>query len=75
MCPTKIDYNRKPDKWGYCPENIDETRRDLKVININTVGSADIGDKDNEYHSGICNFPFINKEISKFGIVDNFCNI
>ena len=20
MCPTKLDYQRRPDKWGYCPE-------------------------------------------------------
>jgi len=67
MCPTKIDYHRKPDKWGYCPENIDETLRNLKVIDIDAVSSADIGDKNGEYHVGKCNFPFTHKETSDTG--------
>jgi hypothetical protein len=67
MCPTKIDYQRKPDKWGYCPENIDETRRDMNVIDIDAVGSADIGEKNGEYHAGKCNFPFTHKETSDTG--------
>jgi hypothetical protein len=54
MCPTKVDFQRKPDKWGYCPEKIEETRKTLNVIDIETVGGDD-------YHVGKCNFPFINK--------------
>lgn len=67
MCPTKINFQRVPDKWGYCPEKIDETRRDLNVIDVNTVSSHDIGDKDGEYQAGKCKFPFAHKEISKIG--------
>jgi len=67
MCPTKIDYHRKPDKWGYCPENINETRREINVIDIDTVGSADIGNKNGEYKSGNCLFPFTHKESNKNG--------
>ena len=22
MCPTRLDFNRQPDKWGFGPENI-----------------------------------------------------
>ena len=62
MCPTKVDFQRKPDKWGYCPEKIEDTKRDLKVIDIETVGG-------NEYHAGRCNFPFVNKEtINKYNL-------
>jgi len=67
MCPTKIDYHRKPDKWGYCPENIEETHRNMNVIDIDAVGSSDIGDKNGEYHAGKCNFPFTHKETSDTG--------
>ena len=35
MCPTKLDYTRtKADNWGYCPENINKTKSDLKVIEV-----------------------------------------
>jgi len=59
MCPTKIDFHRKPDKWGYCPEKIEESRRDLKVIEIETEGN------NKDYFEGICNFPFISKTKNK----------
>jgi len=67
MCPTKLDHHRKPEQWGYCPENIDETRRNLNVIDIDTVGSMEIGEKGGDYHAGKCMFPFANKEASETG--------
>jgi len=42
MCPTKLDYYRNPDKWGYCPEKIDETKNKLKVIEIEKTDASDI---------------------------------
>jgi hypothetical protein len=56
MCPTKIDYQRKPDKWGYCPEKIDETKKSLKVIEVDTVGD------NKNYYKGRCLSPHMVKE-------------
>ena len=56
MCPTKIDYQRKPDKWGYCPEKIEETKKALKVIEIDTVGD------NKNYYKGRCLLPHMVKE-------------
>ena len=56
MCPTKLDVQRKPDKWGYCPEKIDETRKKQNIIDIDTVGD------NKEYFEGKCMFPFIVNE-------------
>ena len=56
MCPTKLDYNRQPDNWGYCPEKIETTKKNLKLIEIDKTE----GDEDNnEYKVGKCEFPFI----------------
>jgi hypothetical protein len=56
MCPTRLDYQRKPDKWGYCPEKILETKKELNFIDINTEGDG------KDYHEGSCKFPYMNKE-------------
>jgi len=59
MCPTKLDYTRtKADNWGYCPENLNATKKQLKIIEINAEGD----DNNKEYKEGQCDFPFISKE-------------
>ena len=55
MCPTKLDLQRKPDKWGYCPEKIEDTKERLNVVEVDAVGD----ENDGEYKSGRCDFPFI----------------
>ena len=67
MCPTKIDYQRKPDKWGYCPEKIQETNAKLNVIQINTEGDG------KEYKEGKCLFPHMEKQKSPEG--ENIYNL
>ena len=64
MCPTKVDFHRKPDKWGYCPEKIEETRKDLKVIETDTVGNG------KDYFEGKCNLPFVSKTKQSSGTED-----
>lgn len=59
MCPTKVDFHRKPDKWGYCPEKIEESRKELKVIETETEGN------NKDYFEGTCNFPFVSKTKNK----------
>ena len=62
MCPTKLDYTRtKAENWGYCPEKIEATKKQLKVIEIDTAGDAN----NKEYKEGKCHFPFINKTEGK----------
>jgi hypothetical protein len=59
MCPTKTNFNRVPDKWGYCPEKIDETKKRLNVIEIDTDGD------NKDYYPGKCLFPFMVKDKDK----------
>ena len=60
MCPTKLDFNvnRRPDKWGYCPEKIETTKQALNVIEIDAVGD----ENEKEYKTGKCDFPFIEQQ-------------
>ena len=59
MCPTKLDYTRtKADNWGYCPENLNATKKQMKVIEINAEGD----ETNKEFKEGQCEFPFIGKE-------------
>ena len=63
MCPTKLDYTRKPDKWGYCPELIEVTKERMGVIEIDAVGDDNKDSKDyKDYKGGRCNFPYFVKD-------------
>lgn len=53
VCPVAVDENRKPYRWGYCPEDPDITRARKKIININTVGDK------KKYFPGTCNLPYL----------------
>ena len=60
MCPTKLDYTRtKADNWGYCPENLYDTKKKLKVIEIHAEGD----ENNKDYKEGQCDIPFVSKEI------------
>jgi hypothetical protein len=65
MCPTKLDYQRRPDKWGYCPEKIEATKERMNVIDVDAVG-----DENESYKPGKCDFPYF----SKLKIITNNVN-
>lgn len=56
-CPTMLNLDRKPVKWGYCPEDPEITKRRLKVIPVETVEDS----KSDKYKVGKCIFPFLDK--------------
>ena len=60
MCPIKVNEFKKPMKWGYCPENPKITSRRLNFKEINTYE-----DKEHDFYSGKCKFPFLNKHKNK----------
>jgi hypothetical protein len=53
-CPTLLNLDRKPVKWGYCPEDPEITKRRLNIIPTETVE----GKKDSGYSAGKCIFPY-----------------
>jgi hypothetical protein len=55
-CPTLLNIDRKPTKWGYCPEDPDITKKRMNIIPVDTIK-----DDKGEYQSGRCIFPFIDK--------------
>jgi len=52
-CPTLLNLDKKPVKWGYCPENPEITKQRLKIFPIDTIAS-----EDGKYQKGRCIFPF-----------------
>ena len=53
VCPVALDDNRKPYRWGYCPEDPNITKSNKGVIDINTVGDK------KEFYPGKCNIPYL----------------
>jgi hypothetical protein len=56
-CPTQLNLDRKPVKWGYCPEDPNITKKRMHVVPIDTIKSK----HDDSYQEGRCIFPFIDK--------------
>ncbi len=52
-CPVILNRDKKPQKWGYCPEKPSVTKKRLNVKEIETVGDK------KKYFTGICKFPYM----------------
>lgn len=57
-CPTLLNLDRKPVKWGYCPEDPDITKHRMGQIPVNAISDSRMP----EYKSGRCIFPFLDKQ-------------
>ncbi len=54
ICPTRLNYDRKPMEWGYCPEDPEITKKRYNIKQIFTSG-----DKEYNMYPGECNIPYI----------------
>lgn len=52
-CPVILNRDKKPQRWGYCPEKPSVTKKRLNVKEIETVGDK------KKYFAGNCKFPYM----------------
>ena len=57
-CPVEVDKNRRALKWGFCPADPRETRKQHGVKDIFAKATNIKGKIDKGFKSGKCIFPF-----------------
>ena len=66
VCPVSLNLDKKPIKWGYCPEDPNITKNRLNIIPVTTTGN-----KEKKYYPGECNFPYM---VDNYNLIFNCSN-
>jgi hypothetical protein len=57
-CPVEVDKNRRALKWGFCPADPKETRKQHNLTDVYAKATNIKGKIDKGFKSGKCIFPF-----------------
>lgn len=79
-CPVKLNVDKKPISWAYCPENPMITKKRMNVLDKITA----TGSKNKKYIDGECKFPYLmgnkliyecHKEVDNDGLEYSWCPV